>query len=85
MTTSDLSGFERFLERVNVVARAAVTWITLAGTVVSLLMAEIANTFGVESDAYVALARVSVWIATAVAIIRRVTPVPAAERGVLDE
>lgn len=65
------------MKRVRVVLREAVTWLVFAGIVASAVAAEIP---GAVAEWAV---RIGAWLATAVAIIRRVTPVLPSERGIL--
>ena len=74
-----------FIERVKVVASAAVTWITVASSIVVIVSDELADVLpgdAAETVGAVAVKVVAV-LAAAVAIIRRVTPVLPEERGVL--
>jgi hypothetical protein len=74
-----------FIDRARVVLTAAVTWITLATTVLTGVAAAVVPNLPDPWGSQVAG-----WVAAAVAfltgvvnIIRRVTPVPREERGVL--
>lgn len=74
-----------FIARVKVVLAAAVTWIVVASTVVTLASDEIAKVLpagDAETVGAVATKIVTVLL-TVVAIIRRVQPVLPAERGIL--
>ena len=66
------------MQQIRVVLTAAVTWLTVAGTIAAILVDELA---GFPTVANVA-ARAVVVLATATAIIRRVTPVLPDDRGV---
>ena len=70
---------EKLIERSRVVMTAAVTWLTIAGTIAAVLVDELAGFPGAAEFG----ARAGIVIATAISIIRRVTPVPLAERGIL--
>lgn len=73
------------IERIRVVAGAAVTWLTFAATALTIFAEEIAAVFpdGGAEDATVWILRAVAWLGAAVAIIRRVTPVLPDQRGVL--
>lgn len=73
-----------FVKRVRVLLRAAPTWLVGAAIVVSSFSEEVGSRFPGSSDEIAAVAGpVLAGIAAAVAIVRRVTPVVAAERGLL--
>lgn len=75
----------RIIERIKVVAAAAVTWLSVASAIVIILSEEIANVLPAgqaETVGAWALKAVAV-IGAAVAIIRRVTPVLPEDRGLL--
>lgn len=94
---------EMTMEKIRVVAGAAVTWIAFAAGVCVLLAGAIgqlaaesvelvAETFGASVaadvssaiDATVAwLSRLAAWLTGVVVVIRRHTPVPPSERGIL--
>lgn len=73
------------IQRIKVLAGAAVTWLTLAATVLTIASEEIGAVLpeGAADDITVWVVRAIAWIGAAVAIIRRVTPVLPEERGVL--
>lgn len=76
---------KKFWERVKVVWRAAPTWLTGASVVVGVVAEEIADVLpagAAEDVGHVALVVVA-WLGAAIGIIRRVTPVPPEERGIL--
>jgi len=64
-------------ERIKIVLTASVTWLTVAGAVAAILVDELAP-WPVAADV---ASRIAIVLATATAIIRRVTPVAANERG----
>jgi hypothetical protein len=70
-------------ERVRTVARAAVTWLVLASTVLTIAAEELARVAGADSPVVVLMLRVVAWLGVAVAIIRRSTPVLPDARGIL--
>lgn len=75
----------RLLDRLRIIATAAPTWLTAASTVLLIIHSEIAGLLpaGVaERLGSIVLVAVA-WLGAAVAIIRRVTPVPVEQRGVL--
>lgn len=76
---------QAFIERVKVVLSAAVTWIVLASSIVTIFAEEIAKVAAEGTAATVTRVAVRVVsiLGAAVAIIRRVTPVLPEERGVL--
>jgi len=69
------------IARVRVVATAAVTWITMATVIITAVIPQL-DSLGLESWSQWAI-RVVGWLAGAVAIIRRVAPVDADERGII--
>lgn len=70
------------LDKIKVVAAAAVTWLVAASVIVSVAAPQIAELFPASAeDIALWAARVVAWLGAAVVIIRRVTPVPADERG----
>lgn len=73
------------IERVKVVAGAAVTWLVAASIVITIFSEEIGGLLTDDTAALVASwATTAVgWLGAAVAIIRRVTPVLPEERGIL--
>jgi hypothetical protein len=79
--TKALEAVDRFLAKARTLAGAAVTWLLLASTVLTLAVAELGEQLGTDHPAVVLGARVVVWLGTAVAIVRRVTPVPPSDRG----
>lgn len=73
-------------ERAKVVLKAAVTYLTLALAVVSIVVAELAEALPDQTEALVSWGgRIIVWLTVAVTIIRRVTPVIPSDRGLLTE
>lgn len=74
-----------FIARLRVVATAAVTWLTGAAALIQFAAPHIAEQLPAgAAETFTAWAvRVAAWVAVAVLIIRRVTPVPEAERGVI--
>lgn len=70
------------IEKLKVVASAAVTWLIAASVLVSAVAPQIAELFPKNAEDITEwAARVVGWLAAAVLIIRRVSPVPVAERG----
>lgn len=67
------------IERIRTIATAAVTWLTVAGAVAAVAVDELAAWPAAADIA----SRVAIVVATATAIIRRVTPVPADQRGLV--
>ncbi len=67
------------LTRIRVVSRAAVTWLVA----ISALVTSVAPTL--PEDWQTVAATVVAWLATAVLIIRRVSPVRESARGVLPQ
>lgn len=78
MTTPKIDP-QALMSRVKVVASAAVTWLTIAGAVATLLVEQLAD-FPAAADV---ASKAVIMIATATTIIRRVTPVAINERGLL--
>lgn len=74
-----------FVARVKVVLAAAVTWIVVASTVVTLASDEIAKVLpaGDAETVGAVAAKIVAVLGAVVAIIRRVEPVLPAERGIL--
>ncbi len=72
-------------QRLEVIATAAVTWIVVASTVLTVVAEELGNLFADGQAATVirVLLRIVAALGAAVTIIRRVTPVLKAERGLL--
>lgn len=68
----------RFYARVLVVLKAAPTWLVALSTVVTIVASEVDIPAVAEWSV-----KVVGWLGVAVAIIRRVTPVLPAERGLL--
>jgi hypothetical protein len=79
MFTAASATVDAMPQRLTVIATAAVTWLTLAGTIAAVLIDELAG-FPTAVDI---IARAGVVIATAATIIRRVTPVADNERGII--
>jgi len=73
------------LSRIKVIANATVTWLTFIGVVLTIIADEVGDLWpGETGDSVITfLWRITVWIATATTIIRRVTPVAPDEYGVL--
>lgn len=72
------------IARARVVLRAAPTWLTAVSVVLTAAAREISTVAPDGGEDVVRwLVTAAAWLASAVAIIRRVTPVPAQERGVL--
>ncbi len=74
------------IARIKVVLKAAVTWLIFAGILLSQLATQVGDLGPIGADvakwAGIALG----WIASAVLVIRRVTPVlDTAERGILPQ
>lgn len=75
-------------ERVRVIATAAVTWLVAASAAAQLVADDAAEILdpvvpGLSDDVVAWALRVVGWLGVAVTIIRRVTPVPESQRGVL--
>lgn len=64
--------------RIRTILTASVTWLTAAGAVATILVEELAP-FPVAADV---ASRIAIVVATATAIIRRVTPVAEGHRGI---
>lgn len=75
----------RLLARVRVILRAAPTYLVAASAVVSIVVEEIADELpsGWQDNAVGIGGKIVAVLGAAVLIIRRVTPVVAAERGIL--
>lgn len=73
MTPTDL------LDRLRVVSTAAVTWLVAISTAVSAVAPTL------PEDWQTIAAQVVAWLATAILIIRRVSPVQESARGVLPQ
>lgn len=73
------------IARIKVVLTAAVTWLVLASTIVTILSEEIATVLpaGAATDVGAVALKVVAVLGAAVTIIRRVTPVLPDERGLL--
>jgi len=69
--------------RAKTVARAAVTWLVLASTILTVAAEEIAKVAGTDSPVVVLALRAVSWLGVAVMILRRVTPVLPDARGIL--
>lgn len=71
------------IEKLKVIASAAVTWLIAASVVVSAVAPQLAELFPQSAeDITTWAARVVAWLGAAVLIVRRVTPVPADQRGI---
>jgi hypothetical protein len=73
-----MTAVHAFLDRVAVLAKTAVTYLVIASGIVTTILATV-DIPVVTQWGGVALT----WIAAAISIIRRVTPVPAEERGLV--
>lgn len=75
------------IERALVVLKAAPTWIAALSTAITLAADEIVAVLPDQWDGAVAawVARAVAFLAAVVAIVRRVTPVAKAARGLLDD
>lgn len=71
------------LERFKTVAKAAVTWLVVLAGVLTIAAEELAEQVGADSPVVVLILRVVAWVGTAVAIIRRSTPVLPEARGII--
>lgn len=73
--------------RIKVIATAAVTWLVAASVFVAVAAPAIAELLptGDRSAVIEWSVRAAAWLAGAAAIIRRVTPVEPADRGILAE
>lgn len=69
--------------RLLVALTAAVTWLIAAGMVLGQLAGQVGDLGPVGADVARWALRVAAWAATAVLIIRRVTPVLKSDRGLL--
>lgn len=70
------------IARARVVLRAAPTWLTAAAVILTAAAHEISTLAPSGGEDVVRwLVTAAAWLTSAVAIIRRVTPVPAAQRG----
>lgn len=75
---------DAFLNRAAVILASAVTYITALSAGLTIAANEIAAAAPEGSEDVVAwIVRVVAWLAAAVAIVRRVTPVAAPQRGLL--
>jgi hypothetical protein len=72
-------------DRIQVVLKSLVTWLTLLSTVLVIAATEIADLTddAIPHDVGMWLIRAAAWLTTAVAIIRRVSPVVESQRGLL--
>lgn len=77
-----MTSADRLIARTRVILTAAVTWLVIGGSVLTMLAGELA-TAGLAPEWTDWLVKVAGWTATAVLIIRRVSPVTETERGVL--
>ena len=73
------------IERIRTVATAAVTYLVALASVLTIAADELGKVAGVPENITRALAVALVVIGTAVAIIRRVTTVLPAARGIVDQ
>ncbi len=74
------------IERLRVILTAAVTWLVAIATVLTIVAAELGDAFGDDAAPVITwIARILVWIGVATAIIRQVTPVLPAARGILND
>lgn len=73
------------IERLRVILTAAVTWLVAIAAVLTIVAGELATELGDAAPVVTWIARVVVWIGVAVAIIRQVTPVLPAARGILND
>jgi hypothetical protein len=76
----------KFLARTHVVLTALPTYLVAIATVLPLVAADLAEVMPGQAETITTAAIVVVgWLGAAVSIIRRVTPVASARRGLLDE
>lgn len=74
----------KFLARVVVVLKAAPTYLTAIAAVVPLIAGDLAKVMPDQAEDITAWAiRIAAWLTAAALIIRRVTPVDKADRGLL--
>lgn len=73
-----MNPIDKTLARLKVILTAAVTYLVLAATVLTIVSESLPAAPGT-------IAKVLAWLGTAVLIIRRVTPVLPDERGVLPQ
>lgn len=71
------------MERIRVVLSAAVTWLIFAAFVISAILEQVATFAGIPPQIATALSLILAAIAAAVAVIRRVTEVLPAARGLI--
>ena len=69
-----------WFDRARVIASAAATWLIATTALVTLIVAELGDTWPVVASAG---GHILVVLAGAITVIRRVTPVDAQDRGVL--
>lgn len=67
------------IERIRTIATASVTWLTFAGVVATAAVDELAD----WPDLADVAGHIAIAVGVAVAIIRRVTPVATADRGIV--
>lgn len=91
---SQVSGWQAIWEKVKVVATSLPTWLAIASAVISQVADELIKVLPDEIDAQVLTisGQLVGWLAAAAAIvtgavltIRRLTPVPVDERGILPQ
>lgn len=91
---SQVSGLTAVWEKIKVVATSLPTWLAIASAVISQVADELIKVLPDEIDAQVVtisgqlvawLAAAGAIVAGAVLTIRRLTPVPEAERGILPQ
>lgn len=71
------------ITRTLIVAKAAVTWLTVAAGVLTIAAEELTAIVGADHPVTTWLLRAVAWLGVAIAIIRRSTPVLPEARGVL--
>ena len=71
------------IERIKVFLTAAVTWLVVLGGVLTIVIAQLTPTLGIDHPVILWLTGAVVWIGIIVQIIRRSTPVLPSARGIL--
>lgn len=83
---SAVTGLDKQIARIKVIAGAAVTWLVAASTTVTIFSDEIVKVVPDQAQGIGSVSlKIVAWLGAAIAIIRRVTPVIPEDRGILPQ
>jgi hypothetical protein len=72
-----------FITRARTVLTAAVTWILVTMAALQVFLTQATDLLGADDPIVIGIGRILTFLVALVAVIRRVTPAPAEERGLL--